>query len=245
DFFTSIIEYSHSVRKKMRFLINAAFECAIDNDICSKNPVRRAEIARKQQPEKEAYSEREVQTIINFAKTDKLFGLAVYIMLNTGIRSGEMRALTTDRIDFENSIITIDRAVKDTGELGKPKNGRTRYIPLEPEVAEFLKAKIGENVYYIVGDSNYVTQAGFRSRYNKFFARLNKALANLGAEPILKKSPHSMRHTYGTLLQKHGMPIAIVSELLGHHSTDVTDKYTHLNDVSVLSQAVEKYDLVV
>jgi hypothetical protein len=32
-----------------------------------------------------------------------------------------MRALTVDSIDFENGVITIDKAVKENDELGKPK----------------------------------------------------------------------------------------------------------------------------
>jgi len=245
ELFSDLSKYSHSFRKRMRFLINGAFECAIDNSFCEKNPVRRAVIAKKAEKQREAFSEDDVRTIINFAKTDKLFGIPILIMFHTGIRSGEMRALSMDKIDFENGIITIDTAVKQTGEIGVTKNGKTRYIPIKSDVARFLKKNLRETTKYIVGDTYYVTQAGFRSRYNKFFCRLNKTLTNLGAEPIVKKSPHSCRHTYGTLLQKHGMPIAIVSELLGHHSTDVTDKYTHLKDVSVLTQAVEKYALVV
>ena len=81
---------------------------------------RRAEIAKKSQPEKEAFTESDVRTIIDFSKTDELFGITMYIMFNTGIRGGEMRALTVDRIDFENGVITIDRAIKRTGELGNP-----------------------------------------------------------------------------------------------------------------------------
>jgi integrase len=245
EFFSDLSRYSHSFRKHMRFLINGAFECAIDNDFLGKNPVRRAVIAKKAEGRREAFTEDDVRTIINFAKTDKLFGIPILIMLNTGIRSGEMRALTLDKIDFINNVVTIDTAVKQIGEIGVTKNGKTRYVPIKKDFVKFLKANLSENTQYIVGDSYYVTQAGFRSRYDKFFPRLNKTLVNLGAEPIVKKSAHSCRHTYGTLLQKHGMPIAIVSELLGHSSTDVTDKYTHLKDVSVLTQAVEKYALVV
>jgi integrase len=245
EFFADLSTYSHSFRKRMRFLINGAFETAIDNDFCVKNPVRRAVIAKKAEKQREAFTEDEVRTIINFAKTDRLFGIPILIMLNTGIRSGEMRALTYSKIDFVNNVVAIDTSVKQTEEIGLPKNNKPRYVPIKNDIAKYLKANLCESTKFIIGDTHYITQAGFRSRYNKFFARLNKKLVNLGAEPIVKKSPHSMRHTYGTLLQKHGMPIAIVSELLGHHSTDVTDKYTHLNDVSVLSQAVEKYDLVV
>jgi hypothetical protein len=38
----------------MRFLLNGAFESAIDNDYITKNPVRRAEIARSRNPRKTA-----------------------------------------------------------------------------------------------------------------------------------------------------------------------------------------------
>ena len=216
----------------------------MQTDYCSKNPVRRAEIARKSQTEKEPFTEDEARTIIEFAKTDKIFGIPVYIMLNTGIRSQEMRALTADRIDFDNGIVTIDKAVKRTGELGKPKNGKTRYIPLKPEVLEFLREKINPKAKYILGDSDYVTASALRCYYAAFIKRLNDSLAEKGEKPIPVRSPHILRHTCGTLLQKNGMPIAMVMELLGHSSLAMTEHYTHFGDVSILTEAVKKYDLV-
>jgi integrase len=242
DFFSVKKDYSHSFLKRMRFLLNAAFESAIDNDYCDKNPVRRAEVPKKTQPQREAFTEEQVKTIIEFAKTDDLFGLAIYIMFHTGIRSQEMRALTINSIDFVNRIITIDKAVKRNDELGLPKNNKTRYIPVKPEVIKFLAANMRCG-RYIVGNADYVSRDGFRQRYERFFERLNKHLVRNGKEPIPYKSAHSIRHTYATLLQKNGMPIAMVSALLGHESTDVTDKYTHVSDAATLSYAVDKYDL--
>ena len=75
EFFTSIIDYSYSVRKKTRFLLTSSFECAVDNDFCTKNPVRRAEIAKKPQAKKEPFTEYETKIILDFAKTDELFGI--------------------------------------------------------------------------------------------------------------------------------------------------------------------------
>jgi len=241
EFFKSINNYSDALRKKMRFLLNGAFESAIDNDFCAKNPVRRAVIAKKSQPEKEAFSEKETKIILDFAKTDELFGISVYIMLNTGIRSQEMRALTIDRIDFENGVVKIDRAVKRTNELGKPKNGKTRFIPLEEEVAEFLKSKLQGRTGYVIGGNDYVTHSGFRGRYESFFSRLNILLEEKGEKAIKIKSPHSARHTFSTLRQKSGMPVAMVAALLGHSSLAMTEKYTHFGDIDTLSEAVKKY----
>lgn len=241
DFFTDMINYSHSVRKRIRFLLHGALEAAIDNDYINRNPVDRAEIAKKKQGEKEAFTEDEVRTILNFAKQDELFGLPMLIMLNTGIRSGEIRALSPDKIDTDKCVIKIDKAVKKDGEIGCPKNGKSRYVPIKKDFADYLKRHLEFNVNYVVGNNFIVSESSFRSRYLHFFGRLNKILINTGETAINPKSPHATRHTYGTLLQKNGMPIAMVSELLGHSSTDVTDKYTHLNDISILSSAIEKY----
>jgi integrase len=241
EFFTSLIDYSHATRKKLRFLINAAFECAVDNDLCAKNPVRRAEIAKKPTPEKEIYTEDEVRIILNFAMTDELFGVPMYILLNTGLRGGELRALTVNQFDFSSNIVTIDRAVKETDEIGKPKNGRTRYIPLEDDVAKFLKEKLHEKTGYVISGDYYVTKDGFRGRHDWFFKRLNIFLEKQGKEPINMKSPHNLRHTFGSLRQKHGMPIAILMQIMGHSSREMTDHYTHTGDIATLSEAVKKY----
>jgi len=243
EYFTSKADYSQSFFKKSRFILNAAFETAIDNDYCLKNPVRRAEAPKKVQPEKEAYSESQANIMLNFAKGDELFGICIYIMLNTGIRSGEMRALTVNSISFQDGIgiVTIDKAVKRTEEIGLPKNNKPRYVPLEEDVAEYLQAKLKGKTGYILGGDYFVSRAGFRSRYLWFFDRMNKYLESIGEFPIPYKSPHSTRHTFSTIRQKNGMPIAIVSKILGHCSTEVTDRYTHVGDIETLSTAVKRY----
>ena len=241
EFFTSIFNYSQSVRKKTRFVLTAAFECAVDNDLCVKNPVRRAEIAKKPTPEKEIYTEDEVRTILNFAKTDELFGIPMYILLNSGIRSGELRALSVDRVDFNSGIISIDRAIKESDEIGRPKNGRTRYIPLEPEVSEFLKSKLCGKSGYILGGDRCITKHGLRGRYEWFFKRLNLFLAENGLNPIKMRSPHICRHAFASIRQKHGMPISILMAIMGHNSREMTDHYTHTGDIATLTEAVKKY----
>jgi integrase len=239
EFLGSKADYSYSFHKRMRFILTSSFECAIDNDLCIKNPAKRAASVKKVEPQREAFLEEDVRKILEFTKTDELFGLPIYIMFHTGIRSQEMRALTIEQIDFKTGIITIDRAVKRNGEMGLPKNNKTRYIPLKPEIAEYLNSKLDKDSRYIIGNDHYVTKSGFESRYKWFFDRLNRSLEQL----IDPKSPHAIRHTAATMWQKNGMPISMVAALLGHHSTTVTDKYTHVGDVTTLSQAVNDFGL--
>jgi integrase len=241
EYFASKIELSQSFRKRNKFLLNAAFETAIDNDFCTKNPVRRAIIAKKIEPEKCIFSRDEVRTILEFAKDDELFGVAMYIMLNSGVRGQELRALTTDKIDYDHGIIRIDQAVKETGEIGLPKNGKPRIVPLESGVAEFLKTRLHGKSGYIIGGADFVTKHGFRGRYDCFFDRLNKHLVSEGKGPINGKSAHKTRHSFTTLRQHSGMPRSKVEAIVGHGAKDITDNYTHFSDVAILTETVREY----
>ncbi len=112
DFFNSKTDYSKTIIKKLRFVLNGAFEAGIDNDLCYKNPVRRASIPVKNQKEKTAYSEEDAKIINDFAVTDELFGIPMLILLNTGIRSGELRALRYHDIDIQKRCIYITQSIK-------------------------------------------------------------------------------------------------------------------------------------
>ncbi|MBP3921992.1 MAG: site-specific integrase [Ruminiclostridium sp.] len=241
DFFAGC-NYSHSVRKRLRFLLHGLFSDAIDNDYCYKNPVARAQIAKKEQGEKKSYTEDQATQILEFAKTDELFGLPIIILLSSGIRSGELRALSPDKFDFQNNIIRIDTAVKRDGSIGKPKNGKPRIVPVNENVMTFIAEKLNREQPYII-DDHIITESGLRSRYTWFFDRLNKKLTEDGKPIIEVLPPHSTRHTYSTLMQKKGMPVAIVSKILGHHSLEVTGGYTHMDDLQTLIMAVKTYSL--
>ena len=240
DFFASISEYSHSVRKKTRFVLNDAFGYAIDNDFCTKNPVGRAIIAKKTQPEKDIFSKDETREILEFAKGDSHFGVAAFVLLNSGMRGQELRALTTQQFDFARGVIKIDRAIKETDEIGTPKNGKTRYVPLEPEATAFLKSKLQGMSGYVLGGDDNITKSGLRGRYDCFFERLNKYLESVGKEPIIGKSVHKMRHSFTTLRQHSGLSRYKVEAIVGHGAKDITDNYTHFSDVAILTESVKE-----
>ncbi len=251
DFFGDNIRYSQTVLKKLRFVLNNAFEKAIDNDICYKNPMRRVDIPRKHTEEKDTFTEYEMSKIRDYAEVDKYFGLPMLILMSTGIRGGELRALAPDDIDTEQRCVYIKKAVKKGGEVGPPKNGKPRVVPLSKEIAQLLADKIEaipKTVYIVGGQDKPVTEASLRSRYQQFIQRLNKSIT---AENLKKEnkddwesevrilSPHIMRHTYSTDLQRKGVPLAIVSKILGHSSTAVTDTYTHLGGLADLRNALD------
>lgn len=57
--------------------------------------------------------------------------------------------------------------------------------------------------------------------------RMNKMFDRLGLEPLLFH-PHQLRHAFGTNLVSVGVPIEVVSQLMGHSSLDITRRYVEL-----------------
>lgn len=137
---------SQTVLKKMRLTLNAAFEAAIDNDICTKNPVKKAPVPNSLQAkhEKEAFALEDVRDILQFAReNDDPFCIAIHLLFLTGVRRGELLALKWSDIDFDQNVLHIHSAVKSDGEIGEPKTEKSkRDIPISKTLWQIGRAHV-------------------------------------------------------------------------------------------------------
>lgn len=126
----------------------------------------------------------------------------VICALYTGMRKGEILALTWRDIDFRNNIIHV----------GKSKNHERRDIPMAPQVKEVLLAieKKEEKIFWNIGDFKKAWWAALRRAGIKDFKF------------------HDLRHTFASYLVINGESIVVVKELLGHKSLAMTLRYSHL-----------------
>nr|WP_319488507.1 site-specific integrase [uncultured Caproiciproducens sp.] len=239
DFFNdNLSKYSYTVIKKTRFLLNAAFEAAVENDYCYKNPMHTAAIPQKAPGEKKAFPDEAFDTINEYALLDKDFGVCMLLLLHAGLRSEELRAIGPS--DINGRIVTIDKAVKETGELGGTKNGKPRVVPLPPKISPLVHKRLNLDDKYILGGNSFVVKDTLRSKYNAFFKRLNKWCKENNKSPVERLPPHCCRHTYSTRARRKGIAIEIISALLGHSEKEVTEGYTHLDTIKDLTKATNK-----
>lgn len=164
--------------------------------------------------------------ILNSRKTN-LFG--IIIVLYTGMRIGELLALTWKDIDFHKGLISVDKTCYDGWQNGKYKKiidsaktqSSTRLIPLPRQLKPFLKKiKNGSNGNYVIEGK---TDCGAEVRtYQRGFERI---LIKLN---ISHKGFHALRHTFATRALEVGVDIKTLSEVLGHSSPIITLKrYVH------------------
>lgn len=147
--------------------------------------------------------------------------LILELLFATGIRVSELVSIKISDINFK------EREIKITG-----KGNKTRIVYFNKMTQEVM--------------SNYVLNARqelLKGRKNEylFLNHLGNQITRRGISDILEKlilksslkhkiSPHTLRHTFATLLLNEGMDIREVQELLGHSRLGTTSIYTHVSN---------------
>ncbi len=160
--------------------------------------------------------------------------IALYLCLFTGLRLGEICALTWKHIDLEKEIITVDSAIQRIPRTGKgttktetvvgtPKTKASRrVIPLAPFVVTFLREnrQTETDLCYVATSKvdKYLDPRTMQNRFERCQERLD----------IDKKGFHSIRHTFATRCVHCGIDAKTLSIMLGHSSVNITlNRYVH------------------
>ena len=161
--------------------------------------------------------------------------LGIYICLTTGIRIGEICALTWDDVDIINGVIyirkTIERIYILDGEkrhteiiIGTPKTQNSiRDIPMNKELLKMIRPlkKIVNGKFYVLTNEKQPTEPRtYRNYYKRMMEQLNI--------PPLKF--HGLRHSFATRCIESNCDYKTVSVILGHSDISTTlNLYVHPN----------------
>lgn len=183
---------------------------------------------------------------INLDGTPMYWRLPVYlVMLNTGMRGQEVRALTINDIDFEQHTIRISKAIAeykdDDGNNAVvckvPKTiSSKRVIGITAETERYLKLLIKRRPENTKCKWLYCTKTGKPISRNNFARDFNLILKGLDIEKK-GRHPHSLRHTFASLALEGNeksplkdKPALFISQYLGHSDLSTTYRiYAHLD----------------
>ncbi len=185
----------------------------------------------------EAWTTDEARAFLAAVVEDRLVA-AWTLLLTRGLRRGELAGLRWDAVDLEAGTIRIIRTRvlvdgRPVDSVPKTDTGR-RMIPLDPSLLATLKShktRQGQE-RWAAGDAwsdeGYVfTDELGRPVYPDLFSERFSALAS--AAGLRRIRLHDLRHTTASLLIAAGVPVKVVSELLGHASPTITQNiYQHV-----------------
>ncbi len=182
--------------------LRAFFNQALADGLIEANPCNGIKPVKPPEKLPLFFSKEDYKTFINIVDNIELkniFNLAV----NTGLREGELSALTPAQIDYKRGLIILDNHSHVT------KTDRIRSIPLNSVALESLK-----------------DFGGFDYKGDRLRKAFKKYLRKTKLNPALHF--HSLRHTFASWLVQAGVSLYEVSKLLGHTNIKTTQIYAHL-----------------
>lgn len=184
----------------------------------------------------EVLTKTDQRKIMNYIQEHFTFrNIGVYICLSSGMRIGEVCALTWEDIDTDNSVISVNRTIQriyviEDGSrkteliLDTPKTKNSiREIPISKDLLRILKPFkkiVNPSFFVLTNDAKPTEPRTYRSYYKNLMRELKM--------PELKF--HGLRHSFATRCIESNCDYKTVSVLLGHSNISTTlNLYVHPN----------------
>ena len=258
-------KYSRSTISKVYVILNMCFNYALTKGHIGENPMMKVKMPKesslvKKKKEAKWLSSNDVEKLVLEAERlntrefrikgkvgERVYGVNAYyviLIIYTGLRIGELMALTWNDIDFKNKTLSVNKS-RAKGKIdGKtvlyvkdPKSeSGTRIIPLSDRALYALRSikECSKSDTDLI-----VTNTSSESNITR---TINRMLFRAGCE-VEKCGLHALRHTFGSLLLEKGVDLKTISYLLGHSDITVTANiYLHItrekaiNSIEVLNK---------
>lgn len=232
--------YSQTYLKTVHTLLVAIFNYGMKYYDLKENPCSRCGSIGSLKTEKEMkiWTLEQFKKFIESERNNIMYYTAFNVLFYTGLRIGELLALTWGDIDFNNQIISVNKSLQvldGVTYITSPKTKKSiRNITIFPNLVEILQSY--KNACYDPVDD---------SRLFPFVK--SSILRELKKKTKIKELPqirlHDFRHSHASLLIELGFSPLAIADRLGHESVKTTlDTYSHLypNKQDELAQKLQE-----
>lgn len=265
-------EYAGSTIKQTYICMGTMLRSAVNNDLLVKHPmdagVRFVKPMRSRSDIKFLTID-EQEKFLKAAEGSHNYDQYA-LLLETGLRTGELVGLTWDAIDWERRTLTVNKTLefryKDRcWRAGPPKTPHSyRTIPLTNRAYEILERKhnraanrnesellshvlsyidrrTGETRRFVMRDLVFVNERTGEPDKNSAY---DTHLYNISDRAGIKRfGMHALRHTYATRAVERGVQPKVLQQLLGHASIQTTmDRYVHVTEDSLFN-AIRQFEI--
>ncbi len=236
--------------------LSMALKEAVRLELITRNPVEAIKVISDRDKKgrvAQAWTGEEVLKFMTEAEKERQ-GVALMFMVSTGLRRGEACGLRWANVDLISGICRIVEnlvTLEGKPEVSTPKTASgKRVLSLPPEALSLLKkwqARQAEERAAMGAawqDTGYVftTTKGTSLHPDNLNRTLTKLCKAAGLRSI---RVHDLRHTYANLMLSQGVPLEIVSKLMGHSLPSTTQNlYRHVSQEETAQYAVNLSELL-
>ena len=236
--------YVRSIMIVISSIINYAVAEKLCEPLCS--PILKPTIAKQEIEVLSLENQRQLETALS--KPYNPTELGILISLYTGLRIGEICALTWSDIDYQKGTIKVNHTVARVKSsdacsssvliIDSPKTKASiREIPISNNLTITLKNsnKTSSSPFVVSTTNSFVSPRTYDYRYHKI-------ISSVGIPDV---NYHVLRHTFATRCIEAGVDIKSLSEILGHASVAITlNTYVHSSIDTKRVQLEKLYSLV-
>lgn len=239
-------------------ILKMSFDDAIMCRHISLNPTRNLKLPSMRRKELNIMTKEEQLVFEGFMKKYRM-GTAYIVLVNTGLRAGELSGLTWKDVDFENKALYVRRGMQKIttydDDFNKIKRERKvtdvktensyRVVPMLDKVVRILqeykkKVQTEQEELDELGEGFKDDDFIFKTKYNHPITSeyLRKTCQGICKSNNFRKvGIHELRHTFATRSIEAGIDLRVLQEILGHASYSTTaDIYVHILGQVKLSQ---------
>lgn len=269
-FYNNLIKKGKSVTlvRTIHKLISPCIKYAYNNDFIMKDFTGSLKLPKEDETTKlnkkssvVPFTLEEQKKFINSIKGNK-FEVLFLTALNSGLREGELLALTWNDINFKEKYINVNKNLGVVTEVSKDGRGesvlqvqtpKTQKGKRKVDIPNFLITTLKDykkqqlknrlKLANLYTDNNLVfcDEYGNYLNRDKIIYQFKKVLKQ---NNIANRKFHDLRHTYATRLFELGEQARTVQELLGHSDVSITlNTYTHVLDNTKEKAASKLNDL--
>lgn len=227
--------------RKIRAVLVQIFDCAVDDELITKNPAKNLDMPKLNTPTRGVLSDEQLKALSECDLTDEE-RLFVDVLYCFGLRPGEALALTAASFNFAAGEVTIDKAIgydkNGKGHMKGTKTGSVRVLPIPNVITE---DRVKEDGLLFSGKNGMpISKATEKRMWRRIKQKWNLALGGDNGDDRLKGvKPYYFRYTFATDLYYSGISLKEAAYLMGHADTSMLLKiYAQLDeqreDLSVL-----------
>lgn len=218
-------EYSPTYLKTINNQVSAIFNYAMKYYKLPSNPARiSGSIGKKRADTMLFWTKEEFRKFINAVEDKDMSKIMFELLFWTGMRSGELLALTLDDFKFKDRVVSVNKSyARYKGEdlIQEPKTPKSKRNIIIPEFLCEEIRKFSERRYDYRSDERLFPMTKFFLHHE-----MKRGCQNSGVKKI---RVHDLRHSHASLLIEMGFSPLIIAERLGHEDIQTTlQTYSHL-----------------